>query len=71
MQKKVLTEQSIYFGDVSMPKHWEIDRTELAHHILHSSLTNKKLQFSKTYDKLNTYIKDHINLKYGFQLVNK
>ena len=71
MQKKVLTEQSLYFGDVSMPKHWEIDKTELSHHILHSNLTNKKLQFSKTWDKLNTYIKDHINLKYGFQLVNK
>ena len=71
MQKKVLTEQSIYFGDVSMPKYWEIDRTELSHHILHSSLTNKELQFSKTQDKLNTYIREHINLKYGFSLINK
>jgi len=71
MQKKVLTEQSIYFGDVSMPKHWEIDRTELAHHILHSSLTNQELQFSKTYSKLNTYMQDFINLKYKINLVNK
>ena len=39
MQKKVLTEQSIYFGDVSMPKDWEIDQDELSHHILHSNLT--------------------------------
>jgi hypothetical protein len=71
MQKKVLTEQSIYFGDVSMPEHWEIDRTELSHHILQSSLTNEKLQFSKTYDKLNTYIRDFIGLEHNINLVNK
>ena len=71
MQKKVLTEQSIYFGDVLMPEHWEIDRTELAHHILHSSLTNQELQFSKTYNKLNTYMQDFSNLKHKIKLVNK
>ena len=71
MQKKVLTEQSIYYGDVSMPKHWEIDQNELAHHILHSNLTNKKFEFSKTFDKLDSYIKEHINLKYNMSLVNK
>tara|TARA_R100000541_G_scaffold7322_1_gene14897 strand:+ start:451 stop:954 length:504 start_codon:yes stop_codon:yes gene_type:complete len=71
MHKKVLTEQSLYFGDVSMPEHWEIDRTELSHHILHSSLTDEELQFSKTYDKLNTYIKDFIGLKHNINLVNK
>ena len=71
MQKKVLTEQSIYYGYVSMPKHWEIDQNELAHHILQSSLTDNKLQFSKTYDKLNTYIKDFIGVKYNISLVNK
>ena len=71
MQKKVLTEQALYYGDVAMPKHWQIDRTELTHHILHSSLTNKELQFSRTYDKLNTYIKDFINLEHGVNLVNK
>jgi hypothetical protein len=71
MQKKVLTEQALYFGDVSMPEHWEIDKIELSHHILHSSLTNKKLQFSKTWDKLNTYIKDFIGLEHSINLVNK
>ncbi len=71
MRKKVLTEQSIYFGDVSMPEHWEIDKIELAHHILHSNLTDNKLQFSKTYDKLNTYIRDFISVKHNINLVNK
>ena len=69
MQKKVLTEQSIYFGDVSMPKHWEIDRNELAHYILQSNLTDEKLQFSKTYDKLNTYMRDFIGVKHNINLI--
>ena len=71
MHKKVLTEQSLYFGDVSMPEHWEIDQNDLAHHILQSKLNNKEFQFSRTYDKLNTYIRDHIGLEYGVNLVNK
>ena len=71
MQKKVLTEQALYYGDVAMPKDWEIDQNDLAHHILHSSLTNKKLQFSKTLDKLNTYMRDHVGLEYGINLINK
>ena len=71
MQKKVLTEQSIYYGNVSMPIHWDIDRIELSHHILHSSLTNQEIQFSRTWDILNTYIKEHINVKHKLNLVNK
>jgi|TARA_R110000751_G_scaffold82777_2_gene166497 hypothetical protein len=71
MQKKVLTEQALYFGDVKMPKNWEIDRNDLAHHILHSNLNNIELQFSKTSDKLDTYIKDYVNLKFNIELANK
>jgi hypothetical protein len=71
IKKKVLTEQSLYYGNVSMPKHWEIDRTELSHHILHSSLTNEKLQFSRTWNKLNTYIMDHIRVEHDINLINK
>jgi|TARA_B110000971_G_C19977376_1_gene485648 hypothetical protein len=71
MQKKVLTEQSIYYGDVSMPKNWEIDPTDLAHNILHWNLTDEEFYFSRTFDKLNCYIKEHINLKYKLNLINK
>ena len=71
MQKKVLSEQALYYGDVAMPKYWEVDQNELAHHILHSNLTNEEFSFSKTFDKLNTYIREHINLKYDFPLVHK
>ena len=69
--KNILSEQVLYFGDVAMPKDWEIDRIELSHHILHSNLSDKKLQFSRTYDKLDTYIKDFIGLEYSINLINK
>ena len=69
--KNILSEQVLYFGNVEMPKDWEIDRIELSHHILHSNLSDKKLQFSRTYDKLDTYIKDFIGLEYNINLINK
>ena len=71
MHKKVLTEQSIYFGKVSMPKGFEIDSNELSHHILHSTFDNQEIKFSKTWDKLTTYVKDYVLLKHNFTLINK
>ena len=71
MQKKVLTEQALYYGDVAMPKGFEIDRDKLSGDILQSSFTNRQFPFSRTWDMLNTYMRDHIGLKYGINLVNK
>ena len=56
MEKKVLSEIALYYGDVSMPKDWEIDPIELAHQILQYQIHDKKYPFSRTWDKLNTYI---------------
>ena len=71
MQKKVLTEQALYYGDVAMPKGWDIDRDKLSGDILQSSFTNKEFPFSRTWDMLNTYMRDFIGLEYGINLVNK
>ena len=71
MQKQVLSEQSLYYGKVNMPKDWDIDRNKLTTDILQSVLHNKDFPFSRTFDMLNTYIRDHINLAYGFTLINK
>ena len=49
MQKKVLTEQALYYGDVTMPKDWEIDGNDLSHHILE---TFRKY---KLFDKYRSY----------------
>ena len=71
MQKKVLTEQALYYGDVAMPKDWDIDRNKLSGDILQSQIQNKQFPFSKTWDMLNTYVRDHIGLEYGISLINK
>jgi hypothetical protein len=71
VHKKVLSEQALYFGDVSMPKDWDIDRDKLQDDILKSNITDSPFPFSRTWDMLNTYIRDHIGLEYNIKLVNK
>ena len=71
MYKQVLSEQALYYGDIAMPKGFEIDRDKLCGDILQSSFTNKEFPFSRTWDMLNTYMRDHVNVEYGFSLVNK
>ena len=71
MQKKVLSEVALYYGDVEMPKGWDIDRNKLSEDILRSQIQNTNFPFSRTFDMLSTYMRDHIMLHYGFTLVNK
>jgi len=71
VQKKILTEQALYFGDVAMPKNWDIDREKLSGDILQSVIKDEEFPFSRTFDMLNTYIREHINLKYQFSLIDK
>ena len=71
MQKIVLSEQSLYYGDVAMPKGWDIDRNQLQENILKSEVTDSPFPFSRTFDMLNTYMRDYVNLEYGFTLINK
>ena len=71
MQKKVLTEQALYYGDVAMPKDWDIDRDKLQSDILQSVIQNTNFPFSRTFDMLNTYMREHINVEYEVNLINK
>ena len=71
MQKKVLSEIALFYGDVAMPKDWDIDRDKLQSDILKSVIQSKEFPFSRTWDMLSTYMRDHINLEYGINLVNK
>jgi len=71
MEKKVLSEQAIYYGDVSMPKGFEIEQKVLTSDILQSKFYNDKFPFSKTLDKLSTYISDHIKVKHDIVLVQR
>jgi hypothetical protein len=71
MHKKVLSEIDLHYGKVNMPKGFEIDLKKLQSDILSSNLKNSTFPFSKEWDKLNTYMREHINLEYGFTLINK
>ena len=71
MNKKVLSEKSLYYGDVSMPKGFEIDQTILKKDILHYKLFKNEFSFSKTLDKLSTYVSEHIKVKYDINLIHK
>ena len=71
MQKNVLSEIALYYGDVTMPKNWDIDRDELQQNILTSNLTDSPFPFTKTWDMLNTYIREHINVEFEITLINR
>ena len=71
MQKKVLSEIDLHYGQVDMPKGFEIDRDKLQSDILSSNIHNKKFPYSREWDKLNTYMREHINVEHGFTLINK
>ena len=71
MQKKVLSEIDLHYGQIDMPKGFEIDRDKLQSDILSSQIKNSEFPFSRTWDMLNTYMRDHVGLEYGFTLVNK
>ena len=47
MQKKVLSEIGLYYGDVAMPKGFEIDRDKLQSDILKSQINNKDFPYSR------------------------
>jgi hypothetical protein len=71
MHKKVLSEIDMYFGQINMPNGFEIDREKLCVDILLYKNYNNSFSFSKAWDMLQTYLREYVNLKYNFTLVNK
>lgn len=71
MRKKILTEQALYYGEVSMPKGFEIDSLNFSKSAFEALYTKKNSSYSKELDKLNTYIIEFIQLNYKFWLQNK
>ena len=71
MHKKVLSEIGLYYGDVAMPKGFEINRDKLQTDILSSNIKDSKFPYSREWDKLTTYLREHINLEYDLTLINK
>ena len=71
MKRNILSNISLYYGQIEMPNGFEIDRKKLRTDILYYTSFNTEFQFSKSWDMLQTYLREHINLEYGFTLVPK
>ncbi len=71
MHKKVLSEIDLHYGTIDMPKGFEIDRDKLQSDILSSQIKDLKFPFSRNWDMLNTYMREHIKVEHGFTLVHK
>jgi hypothetical protein len=71
MQKKVLSEIDLHYGQIDMPKGFEIDQEKLQSDILSSQIKNLEFPFSRTLDMLNTYIREHIKVEHNINLINK
>ena len=71
MHKKILSQIDLHFGQIEMPKGFEIDREKLGADILSSVIYNREFPFSRSWDMLQTYLREHLNLEYGFTLVHK
>ena len=71
IKQNILSKIDLYYGDISMPTDFEIDKDQLQKDILTSIIQDCKFPFSKEWDKLNSYLREHINVEYGFSLINK
>ena len=71
IKQKLLSKIDLYTGTISMPKGFEIDSAVLKKNILIHNIQDCPFPFSIEWDKLNTYLREHINLEYGFNLINK
>ena len=66
MQKKVLSEIALYYGDVAMPKDWDIDRDKLSRRYLQSVIQNKQFPFSTNLGYVKyIYSRSYKSLEYG------
>ena len=71
MNKIKLSEIGLYYGQIEMPKGFEINREKLSKDIIFSITENKQFPFSRDWDMLQKYLIEHINLEYNFYLLPK
>ena len=71
IKKNLLSQIDLYSGTISMPKGFEIDKDTLQTDIIKHQIQDCPFPFSREWDKLNTYLREHIFLEYNFTLVNK
>jgi len=70
IEQKILSQIDLIYGTIIMPKGFEIKPDILESDILTQTIQDCPFPFSKEWDKLNTYLREHIHLKFGFTLIN-
>jgi len=68
MKEKILSKQSIYYGDMKMPEGFEIDCIQLVKDITISQLYETKLVFSRAADMVRTYVTDYATAYHSLNL---
>ena len=85
MQKKVLSEIDLYYGEIITPKGFEIKRDTIKNSILNSFIKEKRisnnikdysyvdyeLEYCQAHQWLQDYIRDHFRVKYDKALILK
>ena len=70
-KKNILSELALYYGNISMPKGFEIDNEVLRNDTLKSIINKIPFPFSKELDKLHSFFREHFFANYSIQLQSK
>lgn len=71
MYKKELTSTYLYYGDLSMPKGFEINPKPLIMGTFEQEYLKKRFPYSIELDKVDTYIRDYSIAKHNLSLEGK
>ena len=71
MQKKELKSTNLYYGDLNMPKGFEIDPKPLIMGTFEQEYLEKRLPYSRDLDKVDTYVRNYAIAKHKLALEGK
>ena len=71
IKKQIITETSLYYGELKMPEGFEIDRDQLLLHQVYSEIKDKDFLICRPFDMLNSYIIEHMYVEYNIELQNR
>tara|TARA_R100001594_G_scaffold117369_1_gene152563 strand:+ start:1612 stop:2148 length:537 start_codon:yes stop_codon:yes gene_type:complete len=71
VDKEVLSELALYQGYVDMPKKWDLDPEELIVETLNNDIFEMPFGWTKTWERLNTYLREYLYLKDKIKIVNE
>ena len=70
IEQNILTKVDLYSGLISMPKGFEINQEVIQKDIIKHKIQDCEFPFSREWDKLNTFLREHIQVEYNLTLIN-